>query len=211
MCGENEIAINNLLKDCEDYHTIKIWFWLEYFRLLKDDQKADFASVVINHSRICVERLIRMGETKKAEDLAKVVDEFRSDVSKMGITVISPDDLNRLVINRVLIDASYEDWCWANRFWLNPLNDISDIMPKWMRDTVTWESDEFNSARIDDILHTFDHCRRSLHRFMSLPESRWNLKEGEDLECLVDCYFRLYSIMDKISKIICCIVFDEGT
>lgn len=56
---------------------------------------------------------------------------------------------------------------------------------------------------LDDIMHTFEHCRRILYRTDQIDESAFmNKGRDEDVESLLDCYVRLYTLFDKIGKLI---------
>lgn len=100
-------------------------------------------------------------------------------------------------------DTIYEEWCWDRHLLLNPMNEVPNINSDWLKDDYIKDKDPELSARLADILSTYDHCRRLMHRYNIMPlEERIQKKRDEDVESLIDCYFRLYSILDKASKVI---------
>ena len=97
----------------------------------------------------------------------------------------------------------YRGWCFDKVLLLNFYCEVPSIQAEHLGDEIEFELEGKDRIIIDDIIMSFDHCRRILYRFSKFkPEEIESKGRDEDAECLVDCYIRLYSILDKFSKII---------
>ncbi len=61
--------------------------------------------------------------------------------------------------------------------------------------------DERHQWLLDDIIRTYDHCRRILFRISPEANSFEGKARDEDVECMIDCFVRLYTLLDKASKL----------
>lgn len=94
--------------------------------------------------------------------------------------------------------SDYEDWCGGNRLWLNFNTEIDIPQEGHFRDEVEFKLDEKHSIIWEDVVASFDHCRRILFNFF-LNTNNGAIDNGRDenSESLIDCFIRLYSVLDK--------------
>ena len=108
-------------------------------------------------------------------------------------------------IDRMNIDAvkdEYTRWCQKKIRFLNIFNEISHYNPEYARDEVCLDLDERHQWLLDDIIRTYDHCRRTFFRISPEEDSFQDKSRDEDVECMIDCFTRLYTLLDKASKLI---------
>ena len=97
----------------------------------------------------------------------------------------------------------YSQWCFNQVLFINFYCEVPSLQAEHLKDEVAFELDGKDRIIMDDVLASFDHCRRILYRFSRFTPEELSAKgRDEDVECLIDCHIRLYSILDKFSKII---------
>lgn len=107
--------------------------------------------------------------------------------------------------------GNYAEWCWNNRLWLNIASDVLLMDKEQLKDDIDLKVDIDNTIRMNEIVRTFDHCRSLFYQFSKAPfEERAYYKPGPETEFLVDCYYRLFSLLDKIAKVISCLLFGNS-
>lgn len=104
---------------------------------------------------------------------------------------------------RDTIKDDYVRWCNDHCLFLNLLTEPAHNCGKLAKDDLEFVLDERNQWLLDDVMHTFEHCRRILYRTDQIDESAFmNKGRDEDVESLLDCYVRLYTLFNKIGKLI---------
>ncbi|WP_400209913.1 hypothetical protein [Candidatus Methanarcanum hacksteinii] len=113
---------------------------------------------------------------------------------------------------RDTIKDDYVRWCNDHCLFLNLLTEPTHNCAKLAKDDLEFVLDERTQWLLDDIMHTFEHCRRILYRTDKIDESTFAGKNrDEDVESLLDCYIRLYTLFDKIGKLIVALFPRDGT
>ena len=72
---------------------------------------------------------------------------------------------------------------------------------EYCKDDLQFDLDERHRWLLEDIVCTYDHCRRILYRTAKLKPSEIPSGRDEHVEDLLDCYSRLYTILDKTAKL----------
>ena len=106
-------------------------------------------------------------------------------------------------INTDSITDDYQRWCQQTVRFLTIMNEVPHNSAKYAKDAISFPLEERYQWQMEDIIHTYDHCRRILYRMYKIPPEEFIDKDrDEDIECLMDCYARLYTLLDKTAKII---------
>ncbi len=114
---------------------------------------------------------------------------------------IEPDFIDKTDPDKEV--EGYEGWCFYSVLYLNLFNEIPNPNRDWMNDDLDLKLDERHSIILEDVVRTFDHCRKILYEFTKVPiEERFSKVRDDSVESLIDCYVRLYSVLDKVAKII---------
>lgn len=142
------------------------------------------------------------GMITESEEIANKAEAFRSNMLITELDLKDRDYHNILFSDKNPDINVYEEWCWGYYFCLNPMNDIPVLDDPDYKDTFRIETDEVNRIRLNDVLRTFDHSRRIMFWFYHLPKKERYDCKGEPIQRLLDCYFRLYSTLDKIAKLL---------
>ena len=142
------------------------------------------------------------GMVTEYKEIFDKAEAFRSNMLNIGLDLKDKDYHDILFSDDYPDMKVYEEWCWGEYFCLNPTNDLPILDEPDYKDTLKIQLDEINLIRLNDILWTFDHCRRIMFWFYHLPEEDKYDCKGEPIQRLLDCYFRLYSTLDKIAKIL---------
>jgi len=105
-------------------------------------------------------------------------------------------------LNRDSIKDNHQRWCQEHYLFLNIFNEIPHKCAKYAKDDIQLELDDKHQFLLDDIIQTYAHCRRLFYKFQD-PKIFMSKKErDEDVEILIDCYVRLYTLFDKCAKLI---------
>ncbi len=104
-------------------------------------------------------------------------------------------------LNTDTITDDHQRWCQGNYLFLNIMNEIPHNSARFAKDDIQLDLDERHQYLLDDIIRTYSHCRRLFH---GLEPDRIRLKteRDEDVERLIDCYVRLYTLFDKCGKLL---------
>ena len=157
----------------------------------------------VYHSQVMISQYMSdEGMVSESKDISDKAEAFRSNMLIVGIDLQDRQYRDILFGDRIPNDDMYEEWCWLQYYCLNPTNELPVLDDPEFKDTFTIQVDEVNRIRLDDIFRVFDHCRKILFWFKHLPnEEKYNCNE-DPIQRLLDCYFRLYSILDKITKVL---------
>jgi len=191
-----------------DYHILRIKIWRDISENLEPNLKRDAYSVIIGAMQDVANDLEALEEKKAAAAYRAECAIFakRRNLSPKSGGIRA--DLAGTVDEDT---ASYEDWCWKNRYWLTPMNEFSHVPRReWMKDTIGWGTTSSNQIRIKDIIRTYSHCRRILFEYTRIPRAeRVHMTDDDMFDRLLDCYLRLYSILDKTMKLIALDILHE--
>lgn len=105
---------------------------------------------------------------------------------------------------RNTVDDDYLRWCNERVFFLNFVTEIPHQCERYSKDDLTFDLDDKHNWLLDDIIHTFAYCRHSFYMITEGKESHeicWNGRD-ERVERMIDCFVRLYTLLDKTSKLI---------
>ena len=107
------------------------------------------------------------------------------------------DELN----NDSIVDE-HQRWCQENYLFLNIMNEIPHKCARYARDDIQIDLDEKHRFILDDIIQTYSHCRKILQGLPNSEEFMSKTERDEDVERLIDCFVRLYTVFDKCAKIL---------
>ena len=117
--------------------------------------------------------------------------------------------------DELLRDTIKDDYVrWSNNhcLFLNIMTEPTHNCRKLAKDDLDFDLDEKGQWLLEDIIHTFDHCRRTLYRTDKIDELTFaNKGRDEDVESLLDCYVRLYTLLDKIAKLVVTLFPGDGS
>ncbi len=105
-------------------------------------------------------------------------------------------------MNEDSITDDYVRWCEENVRYLNLFNEIPHHNEKYACDDIILDLDERHQWLLEDIVKTYDHCRKIFYRICENPEEFISKSRDDDVESMIDCYVRLYTILDKSAKLI---------
>ena len=105
-------------------------------------------------------------------------------------------------LNRDSIRDGYQRWCQESVRYLNILSEVPHHIAEYCKDDIQLDLDERHRWLLDDIVHTYDHCRRILYRTACFKGKELYEGRNEHVENLLDCYSRLYTILDKTAKLV---------
>jgi hypothetical protein len=168
-----------------------------------DEESKRKIAFYIYYSQIAVSNtLAEEGQDLESKQILKRSREFKSKMLKENIDLDDRDYYEILFSPNQPDDRTYKGWCWSNVFCINPLNELPVLDDLDFSDHFELQTDEVNRIRLNDILRTFDHCRRILFDFQQLPyKDRYDCKK-EPVQSLLDSYFRIFSTLDKLAKVI---------
>ena len=173
-----------------------------WYRMVNDIPEKDRANYLLFSKSYLVHSLIRlslMGNEEFVKDLRNVMHDVDILSEKYGMPDASIIE-NELFPKDV---DEYRLWCFDKVLIINFYCEVPSLQAEHLEDEVTFELDGKDRIIMDDVLASFDHCRRILFRFSGLsPEELIAKGRDEDVEYLIDCHIRLYSVLDKFAKII---------
>ena len=196
------VPVNDMKIDLADYKKLRIRIWMDIVEGLDKKKREDAYKIVIKSMLMLSKELWAIGETKDAEAYKHQCSIYAMNKKvKLSDAESFKTDIKKIVDDE---NISYQDWCWINRYWLTPMNEFIDIpRQEWMSDDIGWKTSEDNVIRINDIMRTYNHCRMGLYEFTRTPRmERAREIEDDSFDRLLDCYLRLYSIIDKTMKLI---------
>lgn len=135
----------------------------------------------------------------------ELMDEYQEWLEKAQLYCLKYPLLNQKIIdemNRDSIKDEYVRWCQFHVRLLNIFNEIPHNNAKYACDDIQLDLDERHQWLLDDIMRTYDHCRRTFYRVAKDIDKFVEKPRDDDVECVVDCFVRLYTLLDKSSKII---------
>ncbi len=185
-----------------NYYKLRITLWIELTGVLDTNIRKEVHLQILKQMLGVSDYLRSLNEYDDADSYDR---ECRLFALKSKIQI--PDRIEKGEEKKEVSledDMSYEEWCWQNRYWLTPLNEFSTIPRKdWMKDDLEWKTCPNNVIRIKDIIRTYNHCRLALYEYTKSPRmERIHSLNDDSFDRLLDCYLRLYSIIDKSMKLI---------
>ena len=174
-----------------------------YDKILYDipaDRRSLFANIANSYMTHAINNLYSYGAKQTAWDNMPLLEECEKDCLRCfdANTIFEINEMNQETIT-----DDYQKWCQETCRYLTIMNEVPHRSAKYAKDDITFPLEERFQWQLEDILHTYDHCRRILYRTYKIPPEEFiNKDRDEDIECLMDCYARLYTILDKTAKII---------
>ncbi len=110
---------------------------------------------------------------------------------------ISQHEIDRL--NRTTAEGGYPAWCRENQRYLSIVDAVPDVCTC---DDIGLDLDEERQWLLEDVTGTYDHCRRLFYRVAEDPSKVAAGLGRDDVECVVDCCVRLYTLLDKTAGLI---------
>ena len=172
--------------------------WISILQFLPEEDKPVFARLV--YDQIVKTMDDYWGEGR--EDLIKAHGEYYFYAKEYAEKYpLSKQACAELYRNSITDD--YVRWCNDHCLFLNILTEPTHSCKKYANDNLNFALSERHQWLLDDIIATFDHCRRTLYAFDKISEDKVIKKtRDEDVESLLDCYVRLYTLLDKTAKLI---------
>lgn len=220
-CNRPLMALNYLDSSKTTYQNLKVAFkkndlntddldnWEEliwgkeaetYLRLVDDlplRYRHLFGAAAHSYLIHAINNLDKCGDSKNSQHYATFLPYALNNAIKYPC---SNEEAN--VLNVDTITDDYVRWCEERVLFLNIFNEIPHHCADLAKDDVYFELNGKYQLLLDDILQTYSHCRK---RFYSVPTDAFaylDKERDEDVECLIDCYARLYTLLDKMAKLI---------
>ena len=168
-----------------------------YLRLIDDlpkEYRKQYAAAAYSYIKHAINNLQRLGDQRGADAFACYI---RDAEYYWNLYPMSDQEIEQM--NNTSMDKGYQKWCQETVRFLNLLNEIPDIC---ICDDITLNLDERHQWLLEDIIHTYDHCRKLLFNAVPNPFKIINADRNDDVEGLVDCFVRLYTLLDKSAKLI---------
>ena len=177
---------------------------------LDEESRTAVAPAIISMYKMYSEIMKDLGETSIGADLSNIYESFSIRLKIEEIEIDEDGYLIKINNFKMPDDKIYEEWCWNKHYLLNLTNELPIMDENQLKDNLFITTDEVNKIRMDEICRIYEHCRRILYRHMQEPElARLYFKPGEQTESLLDCYYRIFSLLDKIAKVISKAVYDD--
>lgn len=174
-------------------------FLYRMIEVMPGQRRALFANIANSHMAQAVANLGKYGDWKSAEHFYPWLEQCQLDCIRYYDYV--EKDIEDL--NRDTIEDGYQRWCEETVRFLTLMNEVPHRSSRFAKDEISFPLSERHQWLLDDIVLTYDHCRRILYRIYMIPEEEFSRKgRDEDVESLLDCYARLYTILDKSAKLI---------
>ncbi len=105
-------------------------------------------------------------------------------------------------MNRDTIKDDYQRWCNESTLYLNVMAEVPHNIADFCVDDLVFDLDDRHQWLLEDIVFTYDHCRRIIYNVSKTNYKVLDHGRNEHVEMLLDCYSRLYTILDKTAKLI---------
>ncbi len=171
---------------------------------MEESEKPDAAAMIFSYSQTIIDKLSDLNVKEYASLLKEELDSFKKKVDKEGIRIQDQAYYDTSVSYLKPDLSRYEDWCWNYSFWLNPMSVFPFRMDSCSNDSLKWMPGGALEIRFKDVMATYDHARRLYYQYSLQPidDRGFRKTDMEFAELLQDCYIRLYSIIDKIAKLL---------
>ena len=172
-----------------------------YLRLIPDiplEHRALFSNIANSYLNHAINNLDEYGDADGVSYYCNLLPNCIDKCIRYPIT--TPEDIDEM--NRNTITDDYVDWCQNKVFFLNIFNEVPNFSSKYAKDDVRMDLEERYQWLLDDILSTYDHCRRTFYRVAKDTLSFIDKERDDDVESIIDCFVRLYGILDKVAKLI---------
>ena len=195
---KNEIANMNY------YRVYKNRICRSLFIYLDDDVKSDAAAMIQSYYQTAINELSKIGATQNLKQIEEELNQFKIELKKKDIRIRDQSYYDKTIDYSEPDDTIYEEWCWKNHLMLNLMNEYPWRMKQYVGDNLEWHPGGTNEIRFNDIISTYKHARWLLFHYslQTNDKNGWEKPEMESVENFQDCYIRLYSIMDKLTKIL---------
>lgn len=105
-------------------------------------------------------------------------------------------------LNHDSIKDDYQRWCQERYLFLNIMNEIPHKSETYAKDDLQFDLDDRHRYLLEDIVQTYSHCRKLFYAFKDPFIFQEKTERDDDVESLIDCYVRLYTLFDKCAKLI---------
>ena len=102
-------------------------------------------------------------------------------------------------LNRTAAEGRYPAWCRENQRYLSIIDAVPDVCT---RDDIELDLDEERQWLLEDVIGTYDHCRRLFYGVAGGPSEVAAGLGRDDVECIEDCCVRLYTLLDKTAGLV---------
>ena len=172
-----------------------------YLRLVPDlppEHRPMFATVANSYLWHAVANLRGLGEADLSEHYGGFIPEASELCRRYPMRSKREVDM----MNRDSLRDPYLLWCQEHYRFLNLFNEIPHRNQRYAKDDLDFELNERYRMLLDDVLHTYDHCRRIMFGISRKGLESFGRKgRDDDVETLLDCYVRAYTLLDKVSKL----------
>ncbi len=170
-------------------------YYLRMVEEVPEKYRSLFSIAGSSYLNYAVENLIEMGSIESLEHYCGWL--RTAEVYKRTYP-ISQQEIDAL--NRTTIGDGYPRWCQENMRYLNISNEVPNICTC---DDVALDLDERHQWLLEDVMRTYDHCRKLLYKVVGVDQANVLAKiDGDDIESVVDCFVRLYTLLDKTARLI---------
>jgi len=181
--------------------------WVNILQFLPEEDKPVFAQLVYDQIVKTMDDYWAEGREDLIRDHGMFYQYAKEYTEKYPLSKKERDELYRDSIT-----DDYVRWCNDHCLFLNLLTEPTHNCKHYAKDNLKFSLDERYQWLLDDIVATFDHCRRTLYKFDKIDEKKVaEKKRDEDIESLLDCYVRLYTLLDKTAKLIAALFPGDGS
>ncbi len=172
--------------------------WLSIFPYLPESQKPPVSFLLLDSLTEARNAFEKLGKTGPASACASNL-QYAEELAREH--PMSRKDLEELYTDT--IPDGYTRWCNDHCLFLTFIVDMEHDCGRFAADDLDLGLEGEQQLLLEDIISTFCHCRKKLYAINGIDEEIFKLKRrDEDIEELLDCYMRLYSIPDKVAKLI---------
>ena len=172
-----------------------------YLRLIPDipeKYRPMFTTVANSYLTHTIVRQSELGEKDNVEHCIELL--YYAENYGLKYPLFDQNEIDAM--NRDSITDDYVRWCEETVKFLNLFNEIPHHNAKYACDDIILDLDERHQWLLEDIIKTYDHCRRIFYRICKDPVEFIKKSRDDDVESMIDCYVRLYTLLDKSAKLI---------
>ncbi len=180
-------------------------YYIDLVEDIPEKYRALFSVAGSSYLGHAVENMIGLGENK-----ALALDYYTDSCTKgEKLKTAYPMPQQKLdQIRRIRIEDDYLKWCQENVKLLSILNEIPDVCTC---DDIELNLDEKHQWLLEDVVKTYDHCRRLFYDNTRDMKKILLDDRCDQIECVIDCFVRLYTLLDKSAKLITYLFPQDGS
>ncbi len=171
--------------------------WLSIFGYLPDNEKPAVARLIMDDLTEARDEFGRLKRKDMETACGRLLEEAEGLARKQ---CIPREELEELYTDSV--PDGYARWCNLHCLFLTFMSELNHYCGRFATDNLDFSLKGEDQWLFEDILSTFDHRRRKLYAIEQIDEGTFKNKgRDDDIEDLLDCHVRLFTLLDKIAKL----------